>query len=741
VEPAVKKVKVWLIAPLLSTLCLLTEAYPQLTFAAGSSTNTNDPTLAQSFQGPPLPAVPLVVEPIDDSRRILLPGNTRGEVRPEFDRGPVEDSFPLNGIQLLLLRSPQREQDAEALAEELQQAGSAHLHRWITAEQYAEQFGTSPQDIATISEWLRGHGFTVGDPSPSRMIITFSGTAGQVRDAFGTEIHALDVNGERHIANVRDPSIPAALAPAIEGVVSLNDFRPHPAVVHKPQYTFPLTGLVTGSTFFAVVPADLATIYHFNPLFSVGITGQGQTIALIEDSDAYDPNDWTTFRKTFGLEVYKGASLNTVHPGGCPDPGVNGDDIEAIIDAEWASAAAPSAELQLVTCADTNTNFGGLIALQNLLNEPHLPPIISISYLGCEAQSGAATNAAFKVAYLQAVLEGVSVLVAAGDNGAALCDYLAPAISGVAVNGLASTAYDVAVGGTDFGDTYSGTTVKYWSPTNTANYGSALSYVPEIPWNDTCTSNLISRYLGYPTAYGSNGFCAIAGAYFLIPVAGSGGPSNCATGAPIPESNGATPANGTCQGAKKPGWQNVVGNPQDGVRDLPDVSMFAADGVWNHGYVVCNSDVANFGAPCVGAPSNWPIGGGTSFGTPIMAGVQALVNQVWGGRQGNPAPIYYALARREYGAQGNKTCDSFVAGGPGEACTFNDVTLGDNDIDCTGSYNCYDPGGNVGVLSLSDKSYQPAYTAGVGWDFATGIGTVNATNLVFNPVWAEGWVP
>jgi subtilase family serine protease len=104
------------------------------------------------------------------------------------------------------------------------------------------------------------------------MTIDFSGTAGQVRETFGTEIHALDVKGERHIANVRDPQIPAALAPDIEGIVSLNNFRP------RPQYSFPFTGIITGSTFFAMVPADLATIYQFNPLFSVGITGQGRPL-------------------------------------------------------------------------------------------------------------------------------------------------------------------------------------------------------------------------------------------------------------------------------------------------------------------------------------------------------------------------------------------------------------------------------------------------------------------------------
>jgi len=192
----------------------------------------------------------------------------------------------------------------------------------------------------------------------------------------------------------------------------------------------------------------------------------------------------------------------------------------------------------------------------------------------------------------------------------------------------------------------------------------------------------------------------------------------------IPESNGTTPSNGTCQGWKKPSWQNVLGNPQDGVRDLPDVALFAGNGLWFHAYVICFSDVDNGGTPCVGAPSNWFLVGGTSSSSPIMAGMQALVNEVWGGSQGNPAPVYYALARQEYGTQGNKSCQSFAVGGPALTCTFNDVTVGDNDLDCVGPYNCYDPDASVGVpgvLSLSDNWYEPAFTAAVGWDFTTGL--------------------
>jgi subtilase family serine protease len=157
--------------------------------------------------------------------------------------------------------------------------------------------------------------------------------------------------------------------------------------------------------------------------------------------------------------------------------------------------------------------------------------------------------------------------------------------------------------------------------------------------------------------------------------------------------------------------------PNDGVRDLPDVSLFAANGIWGHYYIYCNSDTGNGGAACKGAPSTWSAGGGTSFAAPIMAGMQALVNQKTGARQGNPNPTYYKLAAAEYGSANS-------------ACIFYDVTQGDIDVNCTGTHNCYRPSGTNGVLSTSTTAYKPAYGAGSGFDYATGIGTVNAYNLV-----------
>jgi hypothetical protein len=163
------------------------------------------------------------------------------------------------------------------------------------------------------------------------------------------------------------------------------------------------------------------------------------------------------------------------------------------------------------------------------------------------------------------------------------------------------------------------------------------------------------------------------------------------------------------------------------VRDIPDVSLFAANGVWGHYYVFCYSEG---GYSCSGAPDTWAGAGGTSFASPIMAGIQALVNQYTGSRQGNPNPTYYALANTEYGVSGSSTCNSTLGKSVASSCIFYDVTQGDMDVPCAGPDNCYTPSGTFGVMSTSSSVFQPAYAATTGWDFATGIGSVNAYNLV-----------
>ncbi len=702
--------------------------------------------LVLAFEVPAQSGGRLIREKIDETQLHRLVGNTRPEATAANDRGPVGDNFALDHMLLQLRRGPAEQKALDQYIDTLHNPQSPSFHQWLTPAEFARQFGADPRDVAAVSAWLQSRGFKVNAVYPHGLLIDFSGTAGQVRQAFHTEIHALEVRGAAHIANMSDPLIPEALAPAVAGIVSLHDFKPRGmaklSTGAKLRAKFTLTA---GPYIYeAVTPGDLATIYNLNPLFAKGQTGAGQTVAVIEDADLFTARDWNTFRSTFGLDQYTSGSLTTVHPAGenfannCSTPGLaQGDDAEAALDVEWSSAAAPNAAIQLVSCASSRINWGGMIALQNLINNSNPPSIVSISYGQCEAENGSAGNSAFSLAYQQAVAEGISVFVAAGDEGAASCDSgEVSATHGIGVSGFASTAYNVAVGGNDFGDSVTSANTNYWSSTNSATYTSALSYIPEIPWNDSCASSLLAGYFGFSTVYGSSGFCGTSTGqrYYTNVVAGSGGPSNCFTG--ISEDYGIS--DGTCQGNPKPSWQSGPGMPTDGVRDLPDVSMFAADGVFGHYLVFCWSDLNYGGASCAGDPSTWAGGGGTSFATPIMAGIQALVNESSGGAQGNPNYVYYQLAA-------NASCNTWNGDSGASGCVFHNITKGDIDVNCGGSVNCFGStaprfGGRGavstnGALSVSNQSFSQAYGSGGGWSFASGNGSVNAYNLV------NAWLP
>jgi subtilase family serine protease len=683
---------------------------------------------------------PAITKKIDETRLARLAGNVRPEANSQNDRGAVGDSMQLQHLQLLLRRPADSEAALSAYMERLQTPGNPDYHKWLTAEELGAKYGPSSADIATVNAWLGMHGFQVNSISPSGTRIDFSGTAGQVIDGFKTEIHHLQVRGENHFANVQDPQIPEALSSVVAGVTSLNDFKPHalrtaiaPLTAKGATRNAVSPNYTVNADYQLVVPADLQTIYDFTPVYKSG-AGQGQTVILLERTDLYSNADYKTFRKTFGLDAYKNSKFSVVHPGGCADPGVRtGDDGEAAVDVEWAAAAAPAANIELASCADSATNFGPFIALQNLIDGRNRPAIVSLSYGGPESEQGASGNLYVYQLYQQAAAEGVSVFVSSGDSGAASdSQNQTYAKNGIDVSGLASTPFNLAAGGTDYADTFLGTTADFWNSTNTPVYGSAKSYIPEIPWNDSCASQLITLALGYTVPYGAKGSCnsKVGKADFLDTAAGSGGPSACAFGTPAKNQ---IATSGTCRGYAKPSWQRgVYGNPRDGVRDLPDVSLFAANGVWGHYYVLCYSNPAGGGAPCTGAPSTWAGAGGTSFVAPILAGVQALVNQRWGNFQGNPNYAYYLLADFEYGAHGSTACNSTT--GTGKGCVFHDVTLGDMDVNCRGNVNCYSPSGPNGVLSVSSSSYQPAYPATAGWDFATGIGTLDVNRLV------QSWV-
>lgn len=494
-------------------------------------------------------ARPLIVERVDENSLTTLKGNTRPEARAQYDRGPVAASMPMRNLVLVLRRSPEREAAAAAFAATQSDPQSPNYHQWLTPEQVGERFGAAQSDIDAITRWLQNHGFSVDDLSKNHLTIRFSGTASQVQEAFHTEIHNLDVNGAKHIANMSDPQIPSALAPAVVGVQALHNFYPRPLhrmggtarlnkqtggwerispvpslAVSAPQAgksaeshsisMRPEFGINLGGGGFEedVTPYDFATIYNVAPLWSASpaIDGTNQTIAIVGTSNI-NPADIASFRSAFGLPAYSaptgstpGISIiippNTTDPGDCSNAASSciNDLVENSLDVEWSGAIAKNASIILVPTTSTGSN-DPIYNSADYIVQNKIAPIMNVSYGECELALGTAGNSGYNTLWQTAAMEGIAVFVATGDSGSPSCDQdqatTVPygAEFGLSVSGVASTPYNTAVGGTDFNwNSTANSQENYWNTTNNpTTLANALGYIPEVPWNDTCANPIV----------------------------------------------------------------------------------------------------------------------------------------------------------------------------------------------------------------------------------------------------------
>jgi len=565
--------------------------------------------------------------PVDDRETVARTGNMHPLARAEFDTGLASPDYRMTRMVLVLQPDPAQQHALQALLDAQQDPQSPEYHGWLTPERFGELFGVSDRDLDQVVRWLEGHGFEVEPVASGRHEILFSGTAAQVDAAFQTQIHVYEVNGEKHYANSTNPRIPRALAAVVNGVASLHDFRSSPQHAGLERLTQPVPEYTSGATNY-MAPADFATIYDVAALYSSSIDGTGQSVAVLGRSN-FAAADVTAFRSTFGLP----AKIPTVVLNGS-NPGIisSSEQTEAELDVEWAGAVAKNAAILFVLSSSTSTTDGIVLSAQYAVNQ-NVAPVVSLSFGQCEAALGASGNQMWNSLWQQAAAQGMTVLVASGDSGAAGCDSPSEtkAVQGLGVNGLCSSPYSTCVGGTQFNE--AGTPVLYWSTTSSpTTYGSALSYIPEVVWNTSGTTS------GGSDLWASSG--------------------------------------GTSQIYPKPAWQAGVGVPADGHRDVPDLAVTASG---HDGYLFYFQGQIY-------------IVGGTSASTPSVAGLMALAVERAGARQGNANPTLYALAA----AQSN--------GGP---AVFHTTPAGNNSV--------------PGVAGFS---------AGSGYNLATGLGSVDAFQLI-----------
>ena len=626
---------------------------------------------------------------IDSSQMVALKGNTHRLAQSRFDLGRADSGKLLHGVTLEFRPSAAQQLDLNNLLAQQQDRSSTNYHKWLKPAQFADRFGMTQADIERIKAWLQSQGFAVTSVANSRNEISFEGTVSQIEAAFQTEIHYYLVDGVVHIANAANPAVPAALAGSVLALRHLHDFAPRPREKARPH----LTSYVTGLHF--VTPGDFATVYDVAPLYAAGSDGTGQKIAIAGQSSV-SATDLSNFRSASGLSA--NAPQMVLLPGTtstrCP-----GDEGESDLDLEWSGGVAKNATIIFVyaglitangdSCAG-NRSFDVWDAL-NYAVQNKVAPFVSTSYGYCESGLGQSFVDTVQGWVQQANSQGQTVVAASGDSGAADCDPDSTdpndtsATGGLAVDVPAAIPEVTGMGGNTFNGDAAGTVTgtgantnaaatTYWSGTtnSTDAISSALSYIPEVAWNDT-TADL-----------------AVVGGS----ISASGG--------------------GASIFFAKPSWQTGTGVPADGNRDVPDLSLAASP---NHdGYLICSEDGTGgaIQSSCTagfrtGPGGDFTVVGGTSVSAPSFAAILALINESLGNTPpsglGNVNPNLYSFAASN-------------------ASAFHDVTSGNNVVPCTsGTPNC-----------PAAAPFQYGFSAGTGYDQVTGLGSVDVDKLAL--AWA-----
>ncbi|MGA2634249.1 MAG: protease pro-enzyme activation domain-containing protein [Terracidiphilus sp.] len=660
---------------------------------------------------------PRITANVDESLLTTLKGNVPQRARAEYDQGEAPGSTQMTHVRLVLQRSSQQQAALDAYLAELQDKSSPNYHEWLMPAEFGKLYGPADSDVAALVAWLESHGLKLEAVSQGRTNIAFSGMVSQVEEAFHTTIHSFTVNGSQFFSNTTDPQIPQALAAVVKGVANLNTIRPKPQFVRGSEGKFnpqskrlePAAGanpsLTSGGNNLYIVPGDAATIYDtpnsYNANFSGGTSYNGAGVYIgIGGDAAINASIVESYRVMFigdstqpTLNYCTNASASSCT--NSPGSGYDANDAdEAYIDTELAGGMAPGAIIIYYASPDLTTAIDAAIT-QNQVD------IFSLSFGDCESDMGTSGNAQINSFWEQAAAQGIAVTVSSGDDGSAGCDNdntQTTAKGGLQVSGFASTPYNIAVGGTDFyplTNSFS-TYVSTSQGSSSTYYRTALKYIPESTWNDSSkTDDFISTNV--PVTGTSDGM------NLANIVAGSGGVSSVYS---------------------KPSWQTGTGVPADGKRDLPDVSLMSGNGYDAATWAICDDDTTTYNGQtvtmdCETQPDGYWFTdgfGGTSTAAPSFAGILALVEQKTGGRLGQATSALYALY--------NSAPASTI---------FHDITVGNNSVPCDeGSQDCTDD--SMGYY------FESGYNTTADYDLATGMGSVDATQLVDNWSSGTGWL-
>jgi subtilase family serine protease len=512
---------------------------------------------------------------------VLLKGNHPVEAATLAGAVRTAATMPLDLTIILAVRN---QAALTQMIADQQNPASPRFHQWLTPKEFSKRFGPTDQQVADVTDWLKGEGFEVTAVNRIARTIQAKGDAGTAERAFSTMLMSDGVS----FANTTDPAIPAQFDGLIVAIMGLDNMHaavpaglhrsapaPHAGAQRKaevlaladvtsssPENGPQLPGATQeGATAFG--PIDVETFYDETPLLNGGNTGSASPdcIALDEDSD-YLASAVTLYDSSFGLAA---AAITNIYPDGS-SPGKTGDETETQLDIDYAHATAPGTPIHMYI----GTSLFDAIT-QSVTD--NVCGAVSISFIFCGESTAFYTG--LDTLFQEATTQGQSVFIASGDWGAAGLQYSSSSntcVTGTVKNPseMASSPHVTAVGGTTFSPVFSP------SGNDTSVVGQAPGGI-ESAWNQS-----------------GGGVSAIFA---------------------------------------KPTWQTGTGVPAGSFRDTPDVAMIAASpGV----FIGADNDGTAFIQCC------W---GGTSLSSPLWAGYSRVLAAASGNaRLGLLNPTLYGIA-------------------------------------------------------------------------------------------------
>jgi kumamolisin len=324
---------------------------------------------------------------------------------PGSHRDPVPGAWAVGRTaadQRLEVTVVVRRRDAAGLRAHMAELSRGVRRPPMSHAEFAAAYGADDGDLQQVAAFARAQGLAVAQQHAGRRTLVLTGAVAQLEAAFEVELSDYEFDGGAYRGRTGPVHVPAELAPVIEAVLGL-DNRP----AAQPHFRIRPAAAVSAS----FTPPQLAALYGFPPG-----DGAGQCIALIELGGGYKPADLKAYFQALGTAQPKVIALGVDHAKNAPAGDPNSADGEVLLDIEVAGAIAPAAAIAVYFAPNTDAGFLDAIttAAHDTANKPS---VISISWGGPESGWTQQSLTAFDGAFQDAAVLGITVLVAAGDNG------------------------------------------------------------------------------------------------------------------------------------------------------------------------------------------------------------------------------------------------------------------------------------------------------------------------------------